>query len=221
MELSVLKSNTCCTGAIGALESRGVIQCYWVSPDPSIFGREDLLVFFARDRTREEAVKALGTRDVAWVAWKVDGGLTVQVWPSDRRPRVDELASAVGVGPSGTAWVEHRTRPDLSLVDWRIIDALLDHPRMLLEELSESTGLSPKTVRKHLGMLLRDELIYVTPKVGALADSGELVYHSAVTGKRLERATSVVGGRGSGERGAGATNEVLALPGQRSRRCDK
>ncbi len=48
------------------LESRGVIQGYWVSPDPSIFGREDLLVFFAGDLTREEAVKALGTRDVAW-----------------------------------------------------------------------------------------------------------------------------------------------------------
>ncbi len=32
-------------------------------------------------------------------------------------------------------------------------------------------------------MLLRDELTYVTPKVGALDDSGELVYHLAVTGK--------------------------------------
>ncbi len=155
---------------------------YWVSPDPSIFGREDLLVFFAGDRTREEAVKALGTLDVAWVAWNVDGGLTVQVWPQDRRPRIDDLIDAVGGDPSGTAWVEHRTHPDLSLVDWRIIDVLLDHPRMLLEELCKSTGLSPKTVRKHVGILLRDELIYVITKVGALADSGELVYHLAVPG---------------------------------------
>ncbi len=57
------------------LENRGITRGYWVSPDPSIFGREDLLVFFRGEKSREEAVKALGARDVAWVAWKVDGGL--------------------------------------------------------------------------------------------------------------------------------------------------
>ncbi len=126
------------------LESRGVIQGYWALPDPSIFGREDLLVFFPGDRTREEAVKTLGVRDVAWVAWKINGGLTVQVWPRDRGQGIDDLADSVGVSPDGQAWAEHHNRQPLSLVDWRIIDVLIDHPRMLLEELSESTGLSPR-----------------------------------------------------------------------------
>ena|SRR3989442_8202983 len=58
-----------------ALEKRGIIQGYWVTPDPTIFDRQDLLVFYQDERTREEAVKALAVRDVAFVAWKVDGRL--------------------------------------------------------------------------------------------------------------------------------------------------
>lgn len=38
-------------------------------------------------------------------------------------------------------------------------------------------------MRKHLEMLIRNEVTYVTPKLGSLADSGELVYHLAVTGR--------------------------------------
>lgn len=164
------------------LEDRGIIQGYWVSPDASIFGREDLLVFFRGERTREEAVKVLGVRDVAWVAWKVDGGLTVQMWPKDRKKDVDDLTSVVGESPSGHAWLEHRDHQPLSQADWRIIDALLDRPRIDLKELCKSTGLSPKTVRKHLEMLLREQIIYVEPRLGSLADPGEVVYPLAVTG---------------------------------------
>ncbi len=46
----------------------------------------------------------------------------------------------------------------------------------------KSTGLSPKTLRNHLGLLVRSETVSVTPRLGALADSGELIYHLAVYG---------------------------------------
>ncbi len=165
------------------LEKRGVIQGYWVDLDPSIVDREDLLVFFRGNWTREGAVKALGVQDVGWVAWKVDGGLTVRLMPRNREQGVEDLVRTVGDGPSGQAWVQHPKRQPLSLVEWRIIDALLDNPKMGLKELCEATGLSPKTVRKHVVMLIRDEIIFVTPKLGNLADPGEVVYHLAVTGR--------------------------------------
>ncbi len=165
------------------LENRGVIQGYWVYPDPSIFDREDLLVFFHGERTREGVVKTLGVPNVAWVAWKVEGGLTAGVWPRDRTEGIEELIRVVGEPPSGQAWGEHHTKQQVQLADWRILDKLVDVPRIGLGELCQSTGLSPKTVRKHLKTLLEDELIYVTPKLGSLADAGELVYHLAVTGK--------------------------------------
>ena len=165
-----------------ALEKRGIIQGYLVTPDPTIFDRRDLLVFYQDERTREEAVKALSVRDVAFVAWKVDGGLTVQLWPRNRKESVEELTRALGA-PSGQALAEHLPHPPLSLADWRIIDVLIDDPRIELERLCKSTGLSPKTVRKHLSGMLREEEIYITPRLGTLSGSGELVYHLMVDGK--------------------------------------
>ena len=164
------------------LEKRGIIQGYWVTPDPTIFDRQDLLVFYQDERTREEAVKALSVRDVAFVAWKVDGGLTVQLWPRNQKESVEELTRALGA-PSGQALAEHLPHPPLSLADWRIIDVLIDDPRIELERLCKSTGLSPKTVRKHLSGMLREEEIYITPRLGTLSGSGELVYHLMVDGK--------------------------------------
>jgi len=164
-----------------ALEKRGIIQGYWVTPDPTIFDRQDLLVFYQDERTREEAVEALSVGDVAFVAWKVDGGLTVQLWPRNQKESVEELTRALGA-PSGQALAEHPPHPPLSLADWRIIDVLIDDPRIELERLCKSTGLSPKTVRKHMSSMIREEVIYITPRLGTLSGSGELVYHLMVDG---------------------------------------
>src|SRR5207249_4545500 len=54
--------------------------------------------------------------------------------------------------------------------------------RKPLQELTAATGLSPKTARKHLERLLREELLLITPRLGTLGDSGELVYTAAVFG---------------------------------------
>ncbi len=165
-----------------ALEKSDIIQGYWVTPDPTIFGRQDLLVFYQDERTREEAVNALTVRDVAFVAWKIDGGLTVQLWPLNKEESVEELTRKLGE-PSGQALAEHPPRRPLSLADWRIIDVLLDDPRIELSRLCKATGLSPKTVRKHMSSMIRDEEIYITPRLGTLSGSGELVYHLVVDGK--------------------------------------
>ena len=167
-----------------ALEKTGIILGYWVTPDPTIFDRQDLLVFYHDERTREEAVKALSVKDVAFVAWKVDGGLTVQLWPRNQKESLEELTRMLGE-PSGQALAEHLPHPPLSLADWRIIDALIDDPRIELEVLCKSTGLSPKTVRKHMSSMIREEVIYITPRLGTLSGSGELIYHLMVDGKAV------------------------------------
>ena len=165
-----------------SLEKSGIIQGFWVTPDPTIFERQDLLVFYQNERTRDEALKALRVRDVAFVACKVDGGLTVQLWPQNREESVSRLTRALGA-PSGQALSEHPPRRPPSLADWRIIDVLLDDPRIKLARLCKLTGLSPKTVRKHMSAMIRDEVIYITPRLGTLSGSGELVYHLMVDGK--------------------------------------
>ncbi|MDA4129409.1 MAG: Lrp/AsnC family transcriptional regulator [Thaumarchaeota archaeon] len=168
------------------LENRGILQGYWLSIDPNVFEREDVLIFFSGDRTTDDARKALEGPDVAWVARKVDGGLTVQVWSKESRsnqPRKD-LETILGTKSIGQAFSDrHALKHRLSSVDWQIIEALIDDPRMSFSNLVKLTDLSPKTVRNHLERLLEDEVMYILPKLGALSDSGELVFQLTVYGK--------------------------------------
>lgn len=165
------------------LEDRHVLQGYWLYVDPNVFNRGDLMVFFKGDWTRQDVVKALSAPDVVFAAWKLDGGVTVQLWPRDHKQPVKELTDILGTQPSGQAFTEPRSLRTLSAADWRIIDALIDDPTMPLKSLTQATGLSPKTVRKHLQLMVEEEVISVMPLLGALADPGELVYHLAVVGR--------------------------------------
>jgi copper chaperone CopZ len=62
------------------------------------------------------------------------------------------------------------------------MDALVDKPKVPFGELLKSTGLSPKTARKHLNRLLETKTISIDPLLGALTDSGELIYPLVVDG---------------------------------------
>lgn len=165
------------------LEERGILQGFWVSVDPRVFGRHNLLVAFDPEWSREEAVKALDGPDVAWVAWKVEGGLTVQVWPHEVKRGISALTRFLGREPIWHGVGDSVWTGELSRLDWRVLDSLIDDPRAPVEQLSLTTRLSPKTIRKHLGRLTRDEAIFVVPRLGFLADSGEIVYNLLVSGR--------------------------------------
>ena len=165
------------------LEDRGILQGYWLYPDPAIFNRNDLMVFYKGDWKRQEALKALSVDDVVFVAWKLDGGLSVQTWPQDPKKPIKDLTNTLGTRPSGQALTRTQPRPKVAPVEWRIMDALVDDPTMPFADLVLKTGLSPKTVRKHLESLIESETVFIMPRLGSLADSGELVYHLSVTGK--------------------------------------
>lgn len=167
---------------IRRLEERGIVQGYWVSIVPAVFGRRDLLASFDGEWSREEVVKALDAPDVAWVAWKVDGGLTVELWPHDADRAVATLRRFLGRDPNWHGVADPEWSGELSRLDWRVLDVLIDDPRASIDRLSSSTGLSPKTVRKHLTGMIRSRAIYVVPRLGFLKDSGEVVYHLVVAG---------------------------------------
>jgi DNA-binding Lrp family transcriptional regulator len=167
------------------LERHGILNGFWLSIDPGIFGRDDLLVFFRCEWTRKEALRALAAPEVAWVAWKMNGWLTVQLWPRDSRQALTALTRALGARAFGKTLGDrrhHHHHKHLATIDWQIIDALIDDPKLPFKQLCQSTRLSPKTVRRHLAMLMEEEIIYILPRLGPLADSGELVYHLAVFG---------------------------------------
>jgi DNA-binding transcriptional ArsR family regulator len=153
-----------------------------LSIDPGVFGRDDLLLFFRGDFTRQAVLAALAAPDTSLVRLKLDGQMIVGLWTKDEDKSADHLANILGTKPSGRIFTPRKKCAPVSITDLSIMDALVDDPKMPFGELLKTTGLSPKTVRKHLNLLLETKTISIVPLLGALADSGELIYPLVITG---------------------------------------
>jgi DNA-binding Lrp family transcriptional regulator len=101
------------------------------------------------------------------------------------REATDNLAKILGVRPSVQALppLKKRRSTPVSITDLSIMDALVDDPKVPFGDILKTTRLGPKTVRKHLNRLLETKTISVDPILGALMDSGELIYPLLIAGK--------------------------------------
>ena len=168
---------------LNRLKSKGILQGFMLSIDSSVFDRDDLLLYFHDDFLRKTILKAFAAPDVSWVVWKMDGQMIVRLWTKNEREASDNLVKILGVRPSMQAHPPRKKRgTPVSIMDLSIMDALVDDPKVSFDEIIKSTMLSPKTVRKHLNRLLETKTISVDPILGALTDSGELIYPLVVTG---------------------------------------
>jgi DNA-binding Lrp family transcriptional regulator len=169
---------------LNRLRSKGILQGFMLVIDSSVFDRDDLLLFFHDNFSRKSVLAAFAAPDVSWVAWKVDGRITLRLWTKNEREATDNLSKILGVRPSMRALTARKKRrAPLSITDLLIMDALVDDPKIPFGGLLKFTGLSPKTVRKHLNRLLETKTISVDPILGALTDSGALIYPMVVAGK--------------------------------------
>jgi DNA-binding transcriptional ArsR family regulator len=150
--------------------------------DSSVFDRDDVLLFFDGEYSRKTVLAAFAAADVTWVAWKVDGRIHLRLWTKNDHEATANLTKILGVGPSRRAFKPRKRRVPLSITDLSIMDALVDNPKVPFGEFLKTTGLSPKTVRKHLNLLLETKTISIDPLLGALTDSGELIYPLVVDG---------------------------------------
>ena len=169
---------------LNRLKSKGILQGFMLSIDSSVFDRDDLLLFFDGNFSRKSALEAFAAPDVSWVIWKVDGQMILRLWTKNEREASDNLAKILGVRPSVQALPPRKKRSTpVSITDLSIMDALVDDPKVPFGEILKTTRLSPKTVRKHLNRLLETKTISVDPILGALTDSGELIYPLVIAGK--------------------------------------
>jgi DNA-binding Lrp family transcriptional regulator len=169
---------------LNRLRSKGILQGFMLVIDSSVFDRDDVLLFFHDNFSRKAVLAAFAAADISWVAWKVDGRITLRLWTKNEREATDNLSKLLGVRPSMRALTARKKRQvPLSITDLLIMDALVDNPKIPFGEILKSTGLSPKTVRKHLNLLLGKKTISVDPLLGALTDSGALIYPMVVAGK--------------------------------------
>lgn len=167
---------------LNRLKSKGILQGFMLSIDSSVFGRDDLLLFYRGEFSRKILPEALAAADVSWVAWKVDGAITLRLWTKSELEDINNLVKVLAVRPSTRALTRCKRRAPLTITDLTIMDALVDGPKVPFDELLKSTGLSPKTVRNHLSLLLETKTISIDPLLGSLADSGELIYPLVIAG---------------------------------------
>lgn len=165
------------------LMMKGVLQGYMLTINPSLFDRVGLVLSFPGDFKLKSAEAVITAPDVSWVRLKLDGQMFVGLWTCDEEKSIDHITKILGVGPSGRALTPRRRHPPVSITDLSIMDALVDDPMTPFDELIKSTGLSPKTIRKHLNTLLETKTISIEPLLGALTDSGELVYPLVIAGR--------------------------------------
>jgi DNA-binding Lrp family transcriptional regulator len=111
------------------LRNKGVLQGFMLVIDSSMFDRDDLLLFFHDNFSRKSALAAFAAPDVSWVAWKVDGRITLRLWTKNEREATDNLSKTLGVRPSMRALTARKKRlGPLSITDLLIMDALVDYP---------------------------------------------------------------------------------------------
>jgi DNA-binding Lrp family transcriptional regulator len=169
---------------LSRLRNKGVLLGFMLMIDSSVFNRNDLLLFFDGDFSRKSVLAAYAAPETAWAAWKVDGRLHLCLWTRNEHEAIDKVCKILGVRPSIRALrPRKKRRPPLSLTDLLIIDALADDPKVPFGDLLKYTGLSPKTLRKHLNLLLETRTISIDPLLGELTDSGTLIYPLAIAGR--------------------------------------
>lgn len=169
---------------LNRLRSKGILQGFMLVIDSSVFDRDDLMLFFHGNFSRKSVLAAFAAPEISWVSWKVDGRITLRLWTKSEREATDNLTKILGIRPSMRAFIPRKKRRvPLSNTDLLIMDALVDEPKVLFGELLKSTRLSPKTLRKHLNLLLERKTISIDPLLGALIDSGTLIFPLVVAGR--------------------------------------
>lgn len=164
------------------LKMKGVLQGYMLTINPSVFNRVELVLTFPGEFKLKSAQAAVAAPDVSWVSLKLDGHLFMGLWTCDEEKSIDHMTKILGIGPSRRALAPRRRHPPVSITDLSIMDALVDDPKAPFDELVKSTRLSPKTIRRHLNTLLEAKTISIEPLLGAMTDSGELVFPLVIAG---------------------------------------
>jgi DNA-binding Lrp family transcriptional regulator len=93
---------------LNRLRSKGILQGFMLVIDSSVFDRDDLLLFFHGNFSRKSALAAFAAQNISWVAWRVDGRITLRLWTKDEREATDNLTKILGVKPSMRAFTPRK-----------------------------------------------------------------------------------------------------------------
>jgi DNA-binding Lrp family transcriptional regulator len=93
---------------LNRLRSKGILQGFMLVIDSSVFDRDDLMLFFHGNFSRKSVLAAFAAPEISWVAWKVDGRITLRLWTKSECEATDNLTKILGVRPSMLAFIPRK-----------------------------------------------------------------------------------------------------------------
>src|SRR5438105_6997919 len=131
-------------------------------PAAEVFRRRRHVYVFRGERVNATAPhKAIQIDPVVSVHLRQDGNLPAILYepPNEAADPPEELVRAFGAPAFSVLPRPFQAPPKgtvLSPIDWRAMRPLIPEPAMPIRTLADRTGLSPKTVRRPRGALLRE-----------------------------------------------------------------
>jgi len=183
-------SGTVVKARLERMQERGVVRGFYATPSARVFHRY-WHVFAFQELEREPTPNdLLQVEDVASVWLGPPGTVVVNTFTrsTDSAPPPG-LLDLVGRQPDQAGLQDPPEAIEdpgtvLSRLEWRVMDAVLERPRSPLADLSRSTGLTPRTVRKRRDALVAKGLLIVTPVIDTSREPGRVVYSGYV---RMDR----------------------------------
>ena len=174
------------------MTAAGVLLGFQIAPLPQSLHRHWHLFVFPQVGDRLEVREVLRCRDVIAVNRHANGDWMVNTYDRNERPDPGpDLRKRMGRRPVGAITLDAPTtgapaEAELSSLDWRVMDALVDSPRAPLNEVAGRAGIAPRTVRKRRARLLAKQLMMVLPIIDTRREPGLIVYGGYVGVRRLE-----------------------------------
>ena len=175
-------STTSAERRLSALEEEQVLAGYLGLPAAELFGREAVIA--TATAVVSESIfpaKLVAEKDVAWVARKHDGTIVMCLYlPPGTDPASVGLRRENGWSVSRPPKGPDAKDTSLTETDGRIIDALIDHPRVELAELSRRTGLPVPTVKDRRDALVKKRVFTIRPALLMRQGPGTILFELKV-----------------------------------------
>lgn len=172
-------SSTSARRRLQGLEDEQVIAGFFALPAASTLARAAFVATATGELSASLYPMRLLERDeVVWAVRKHDGAVTVCVYlPKDTDPANVGLTPDAGWNVSQP---QGGPEDELSELDWRIIDVLIDDPRADVSELARRTGLTVRAAGSRRHSLLRSGALEVRPVLLAPQGPGLLVFDLSI-----------------------------------------
>lgn len=143
------------------LEANGALEGFIATPAPALFGRTAVSGIWLDGEI--EVSNVIELEDVIWSGHTVDGYTGFMAYTKDREMFLERVSEAFPNYQLAQDMQIPTAEITLGPLEWKVLRAMLSHPRGPMADLVEATGLTRKTVAGRRKRLMEMEAVRVLP----------------------------------------------------------